>query len=105
EKRLEGKGSGAHARYTSEDRHLSVLLLELGEYSSGASGAGRLLDRVREDVATLRSSGVYPSSMRVGYAGDAAIATEELSALVTDLSLSSIVVIVAVMGAIVLYYR
>jgi predicted RND superfamily exporter protein len=105
EKKVAGKGSRSRARYTDEDRHLSVLLLELGESSSGASGAGRLLDRVEGDVAALRSSGAYAPSMRVGYAGDAAIATEELSALVTDLSLSSIVVVVAVMGAIILYYR
>ena len=105
ERRVGGKRVGARARYTNDERHLSVLLFELGESSSGTSGAGRLLDRVKDDVAALRSGGEYPSSMRVGYAGDAAIATEELSALVTDLSLSSIVVIVAVMGAIVLYYR
>jgi predicted RND superfamily exporter protein len=105
EKRFAGKGSGARARYTSQDKHLSVLLLELGESSAGVSGAGRLLDRVKADVAALRSTGDFPASMRVGYAGDAAIATEELSALVTDLSLSSIVVVLAVMGAIIVYYR
>jgi predicted RND superfamily exporter protein len=105
EKKLSGKGSGARARYTSEDRHLSVLLLELGEYSSGAAAAGRLLDRVKVDVASLRATGQYPGSMQIGYAGDAAIATEELSALVTDLSFSSVIVVVAVMAAIVLYYR
>ena len=105
EKRLGVGGSEAHRRYTSQDKHLSVLLLELGESSAGTSGAARLMDLVKEDVAALRSSGRYPASMRVGYAGDAAIATEELRALVADLSLSSIVVVVAVMGAIVLYYR
>jgi predicted RND superfamily exporter protein len=105
ESRLAGKGSGPRARYTSEEQHMSVLLLELGEFSSGADAAGRLLDRVKADVASLRASGGYPASMRVGYAGDAAIATEELSALVTDLSFSSIIVVVAVMAAIVLYYR
>jgi predicted RND superfamily exporter protein len=105
ERRLAGKRSGARGRYTSEDKHLSVLLIELGAYSSGAAAAGRLLDRVKADVTALRSSGEYPGSMRVGYAGDAAIATEELSALVTDLSLSSIVVVAAVVAAIALYYR
>jgi predicted RND superfamily exporter protein len=104
EKRLGGKGSHS-ARYTSEEKHLSVLLLELGQFSTGADAASRLLERVQVDVAQLRTTGEYPAAMRVGYAGDAAIAAEELSALVTDLSLSSVVVVVLVIGAIVLYYR
>ncbi len=105
EHRLGGQGRGTGARYSRNDLHLSVLLLELGEYSSGASAAGRLVDRVKADVDSLRASQSLPSSMRVGYAGDAAIATEELRALVTDLSLSSVVVVIAVMAVIAFYYR
>jgi uncharacterized protein len=104
--RLGGRLSGAHgSRYTSVERHLSVLLIELGGFSSGADAAGRLFDRVHGDVASLRATGAYPAAMRVGFAGDAAIAVEELRALVADLSLSSIVVVLAVLAAIVLYYR
>jgi len=106
EARLGGGLSGAHgSRYTRVDRHLTVLLIELGGFSSGADAAGRLFDRVNGDIAALRSTGRYPAAMRVGFAGDAAISVEELRALVADLSLSSIVVILAVMGAIILYYR
>jgi predicted RND superfamily exporter protein len=103
--RLHGKGARATSRYTSEREHLSVLLLELGQYSSGADAATRLMDRVKRDVSELRATGGYPASMRVGYAGDAAIAAEELSALVTDLSVSSIVVVIVVMAVIMAYYR
>ncbi len=106
EKRLVGNGSGAHdGRYTSAREHLTVLLLELGAFSSGADAAGKLMDRVTADVASIRRAGDYPAAMRVGYAGDAAIAVEELRALVTDLSLSSVVVVLAVIAAIVIYFR
>jgi predicted RND superfamily exporter protein len=101
--RLPARGSSA--RYSRADLHLSVLLLELGDASAGAPAAGRLLERVKGDVGALRAAMTLPQAMRVGYAGDAVIATEELSALVEDLSLSSVVVVLAVMAAIVFYYR
>jgi uncharacterized protein len=104
--RLGGRISQGHgSRYTSVERHLSVLLIELGGFSSGADAAGRLFDRVSRDVASLRATGAYPAEMRAGFAGDAAIAVEELRALVADLSVSSVVVVLAVLAAIAFYYR
>src|SRR5262249_10346579 len=47
----------------------------------------------------------YAPGMRLGYAGDVATSAEELSALVGDVSVSSIVVAVLVVLAIVAYYR
>jgi predicted RND superfamily exporter protein len=92
-------------RYTSAKDHLTVLVIELGQYSTGTATARRLLDRVKEDMASLGGTGRYAPGMRAGFAGDAAIAVEELSTLVSDLSVSSIVVLFAVMAAIVIYYR
>jgi predicted RND superfamily exporter protein len=96
---------GERGRYTSAKDHLTVLVIELGHYSTGTSAARHILERVKEDMASLGWTGRYAPGMRVGFAGDAAIAVEELSTLVTDLSVSSIVVLVAVMAAIVIYFR
>ena len=96
---------GAGGRYTSAEDHLTVLVVELGQYSTGTGTARRLIDRVKEDIAALGGLGHYAPGMRLGFAGDAAISVEELSALVSDLSVSSAVVVVAVLGAIVVYYR
>jgi predicted RND superfamily exporter protein len=105
EPRFGAAGSAGRTRYTSDERHLSVLLLELGDTSVDAAGASAVVERVKTDAAALRASDERFAPLRVGYAGDAAIATEELSALVTDLSFSSVVVLVLVLGAIALYYR
>lgn len=43
--------------------------------------------------------------MRAGFSGDAAISVEEVTSLVEDLSIASVLVTFAVLGAIVLYYR
>ncbi len=96
---------GAKGRYTSAQKHLTVLVIELGQYSTGTATARQLIERVKQDMASLGWTGRYAPGMRVGFAGDAAIAVEELSTLVTDLSVSSIVVVVAVIAAIVIYFR
>jgi len=105
EKRLGRSSSGATARYTSPDEPWSVLLLELDDGGASAAGARDVVNRVKADVEALRTALPRMRGMRIGYAGDAAIATEELSALVADLSWSSVIVIVAVVLVIVLYYR
>ncbi|HEY4012916.1 MAG TPA: MMPL family transporter [Polyangiaceae bacterium] len=107
EGRLGGSGAANRGsdRYTNAAAHLSVLLIELGGFSSGADAAGKMVDRVAADVARLRATGRYPPSLRVGFAGDAAISAEELRALLSDLSWSSVVVVLAVMAAIVVYFR
>jgi len=98
-------GPDEGGRYTSARDHLTVLVIELGQYSTGTTTARRLLDRVKKDIAALGGTARYAPGMRAGFAGDAAIAVEELSALVGDLSASSIFVVGAVVAAIVLYYR
>jgi predicted RND superfamily exporter protein len=105
ESKLGAKGQRATSRYSREDLHLSVLLLELGDTSQGAKGAATTVDRVEADAEALRAGDQDVRRMRVGFAGDAAIATEEEAALVADLSVSSIAVIALVIIAIVAFYR
>ena len=73
-------------------------------------GGGALLDGRRSQGAerrvgrrSLRSAAPTTTrpGMRVGFSGDMAISVEEVSALVADLSFSSVLVILAVIGVIV----
>jgi predicted RND superfamily exporter protein len=105
ESKLGAKGQRATSRYSREDLHLSVLLLELGDTSQGAKGAATTVDRVKADADDLRAADPDVRDMKVGLAGDAAIATEEEAALVADLSVSSVAVIALVIVAIIMFYR
>ena len=55
-------------------------------------------------MRALGGTGAYAPGMQVGLTGDVAISAEEMAALVQDLTLSSVLVIVAVLLAIVLFY-
>ncbi len=91
-------------RFSSSEKHLTMLFVEVGGFSTGAEKARALLDRVKHDAHDLDPA-KYAPGMRVGYASDVAITVEELEALQNDLSIASVLVILAVMGVIVLYYR
>ena len=97
-------GAAEGTRYVSAKLRTAVLLVELGGSATDAKRGRRLLDRVKDDVRALGPE-TYAPGMRVGYAGDVAISVEEMSALIADLSTSSIVVMVAVVAAILAYYR
>jgi len=102
--RLPSKGKADGDRYSSEELHLVLMLIEVGGFSSG-SGQGALLDMVKGDIAALGGTARYAPGMKVGYSGDVAISVEELSALLADLSISSLLVIFAVIFVIVVYYQ
>jgi hypothetical protein len=85
--------------------HLSLLLIQLGDFETGKARGEELLQRVRADVVALGGLDRYAPGMRLGFTGDVAISVEETNALLADLSLSSIVVIALVVGVILLYYR
>jgi hypothetical protein len=104
EERAGGRGKGRD-RLSSADDHLTMLAVELGGFSSGAKEGRRLLERVKADVVALGGTDHYAPGMRIGYASDVAISVEEMDALESDLSVSSVLVVLAVMGAIVTYYR
>ena len=105
DERLGGASGRANPRFTDHARHLSVLLIELTKGSSGTEAGRHVLGRLKADIAQLGGTERYAHGMRYGFAGDATIAVEELTALITDLSVSSVIVVLAVMGAIILFYR
>ena len=82
----------------------AVLLVQVGGFSTSAEAGRKLLERVKSDVRALDPAR-YAPGMQIGYAGDVAISVEEMSALIQDLSTSSVVVIVAVVLVIIVYYR
>jgi predicted RND superfamily exporter protein len=92
-------------RFSSEQLHLTLLLVEVGEFSTGRGRGAELLSRVQADLAALGGPDRYAPGMRVGYTGDVAISVEETAALMTDLSLASVLVMIAVIVAIVAYFR
>jgi predicted RND superfamily exporter protein len=92
-------------RFTSPKLGLSLLLIETGGFTTSAHLAKELMDRVARDVAALGGPAAYAQGMRIGYTGDVAISSEETSALVQDLTLSSLLVVSAVGLALLLFFR
>ena len=92
-------------RFTCSRLGLSLLLIETGGFSTSARLAKDLMDRVTRDVRDLGGPAAYAQGMRVGYAGDVAISSEESSALLQDLTLSSLLVVAAVGLALLIFFR
>lgn len=92
-------------RYSSKEKHLTMLLVEVGAFETGTSRGKELLSRVKADVAALGGTDRYAPGMRLGYAGDVAISVEELDALVADLAFSTVLVMFLVIGLLVYFYR
>ena len=95
----------ARTRYTDERTGATMMLIEGTESSLGAHHAGRLLAHVKEDLRALGGPTHYAPGLRVGFAGNIAVSVEELSALSADLGKSSVVVVLAVLAVILLYFR
>ncbi len=92
-------------RFSDPANHTSLLLIQIAKYSPGQAQGVELFDRVKREVRALGGPQAYGANMRVGYTGNVAIAVEELTALLSDLSVSSVLVVVAVGAVILLYYR
>src|ERR1019366_7367423 len=88
--------------FASRERHTALLLIEVGEFDTGRVHSEALLGRVKSDLGALHPES-YAPGLTVGFTSDVAINTEETQALVSDLTLSSIVVVVLVVAVIVLY--
>ncbi|HEX4446265.1 MAG TPA: MMPL family transporter, partial [Polyangiaceae bacterium] len=101
--RTRGTGQFDDGRYANHKLHTALLLIEVSESRSGESRGKDLLDRTKADVAALNLDS-YAPGMSLGYTGDVAINVEETSALVVDLSLSSLVVIILVVAVLIYYY-
>ncbi|MFO0618876.1 MAG: MMPL family transporter [Polyangiaceae bacterium] len=91
-------------RFSSAELQTTLMLIEVGEFQPGKNLAGALMKRVKEDVAALDPAS-YAPRLRVGYSGDVAISVEETSALAEDLSISTGLVLLGVIGVILAYYR
>ncbi len=105
QKRYEGKVSGEEGDYmASPELRAAILTVEAGDFTTGVEKDRVLLDRVKSDVAALAPEH-YARGLRVGYASDVAINVEELDGLEADLSIASVLVVLAVMTAMALYYR
>jgi len=94
-----------NSRFSNAEQHVTLLLIELGGLDTGTAKPRELLDRVKADIAALGGPEKYAPGMRLGFTGDVAINVEELSALVSDLTLSSLLVIAAVVLVILLFYK
>lgn len=94
-----------HDRFSSAAKRLTLMLIEVGGFSTGADAGGKLFDRVQADLAALGGAERYAPGMRVGFTGDVAINVEEMAALVADLTLSTVLVLLATLAIVVLFYR
>ena len=101
---LGGGDLEASGRFSSAKLGYTLMLIEVGGFSTSANQAAALIDKVRADMRALGGPERYAPGMSVGLTGDVAIAAEEMSALVTDLTVSSLLVVVVVVLAIVLFY-
>jgi predicted RND superfamily exporter protein len=102
--RARGAGQFEGTRFSSKSLHSTLLLIEAGAFETGRGHAEALLARVKSDLASLNPD-TYAPGLRYGFTGDVAINVEERSALLADLSVSSVLVVVLVIAAIVLYYE
>jgi uncharacterized protein len=99
-----GGGDLDGSRFSNRHLGLTLMLIEVGGFSTSAAQAGALIHRVEGDMRALGGTRAYAPGMRVGLTGDVAISAEEMAALVQDLTLSSALVVFAVLLAIVLFY-
>ncbi|HEY4394953.1 MAG TPA: MMPL family transporter, partial [Polyangia bacterium] len=99
-----GGGDLEGNRFSNRKLGLTLMLIEVGGFSTSAAQSGALIHKVERDMQALGGTAAYAPGMRVGLTGDVAISAEEMAALVQDLTLSSALVVVVVLLAIVLFY-
>ncbi|HEY3255057.1 MAG TPA: MMPL family transporter, partial [Polyangiaceae bacterium] len=92
-------------RFSNADQHLTLMLIEVASLTTGSDLGNALFKRVQTDLKELGGTDKYAPGMRIGYTGDVAIDIEELAALVSDLSVSSVVVILLTLTVILVFFR
>ena len=92
-------------RFSNADRHLTLMLIEVASLTTGSDLGNALFKRVHADLRELGGTDKYAPGMRIGYTGDVAIDIEELAALVSDLGVSSVVVILLTLTVILVFFR
>jgi predicted RND superfamily exporter protein len=95
----------ADGRFSSAAMGLTLMLVEVGKFQTGNAQARELLTRVEHDIASLGGLDHYAKGMRMGFTGDVPISVEEMSALVVDLTFSSLLVVAFVILVLIVYYR
>jgi len=108
EQRYQSRTSDTHLdgdRLASARLGTSLLLIESGVFSTGATAAAELIHRVRADLRALGGPAAYAPGLTVGFTGDVAVSAEETSALMEDLTISSLLVVGAVVLVLLLYFR
>jgi uncharacterized protein len=99
-----GGGDLEGNRFSNRRMGLTLMLVEVGGFSTSSAQAAALIRHVKDDIRALGGLDRYAPGMRLGFTGDVAIAAEEMAALVQDLTLSSVLVVAAVLLAIVFFY-
>jgi len=89
-------------RLVTNDGRMAVVLVFLATTDTGMDTIGPLVDHIKREVASLAPAA---SGVEIGYAGDVAIAVEELSALKADIGVSAVLVLLGIAALIVLYFR
>lgn len=93
-------------RYSSKALHTTVMLVQVGgEFSTGNASGIALYNRIKADIADMGGASKYGATLTYGFSGDVATYFEETEALAEDLSVSSVLVVFAVIAVLVLYYR
>jgi predicted RND superfamily exporter protein len=89
-------------RLVSNDGRVALVLVFLSTADTGTAMTGPIVARVQAEVAALDPAS---RGLEIGYAGDVAIAVEELSALRADIGVSALLVILGIGVALGLYFR
>jgi len=100
-----GMGRFKDGRFSNAEQHLTLMLIEVASLTTGSDLGNALFKRVQADLKELGGTDKYAPGMRIGYTGDVAIDIEELAALVSDLSVSSVVVILLTLTVILVFFR
>lgn len=96
-------GSGDH--FVSADGTSAVLLVQVASHDTGQKSDEELIRRVQTDVRELGFPSAFGGGLRIGYAGDVAARVEEARGLESDLTWSSLAVVLLVGGSLVIFYR
>jgi predicted RND superfamily exporter protein len=94
-----------NGRFSNAEQHLTLMLIEVASFTTGSDLGNALFKRVQADLKDLGGPEKYAPGMRIGYTGDVAIDIEELAALVSDLSVSSVVVILLTLTVVLAFFR
>jgi predicted RND superfamily exporter protein len=87
----------------TRDGEMVVMLVRLVGSEVDMGPSTRLLDAVKAEVAALRAQ--FPASLQVAYTGDVPNLIEEHDAILSDLSVSSVLVFLLVALLIIGYFR